>query len=248
VLLTEPRRRSPLSIGAIVDLALEAYGGDARFYLSLAVCAFVVQAVVGLPLGGSAAAQWWLQGLNLIADAFLAGCVSIGVAARLREEPLSAREIVERAVRRWWAIVAVDLVVWFVRALTFDFVFGSVEATGYYTMTLPTLVVWGTFLSADVIAAIDERTPLPALPGYALWSSLMLSWRRGNLARVTLLSIMTVPALMLPMVLDDVLRLHAIVRHDFWSSIPVDALLTGPYQALFTVFYLDLRNRTDRAQ
>jgi hypothetical protein len=48
---------------------------------------------------------------------------------------------------------------------------------------------------------------------------------------------------MIPMVLDDVFRLHGIPLHEFWSEIPVDAVLVGPYQALFTVFYFDLRNR-----
>lgn len=246
MLLTEPRRRSPLSIGGIVDLALEAYRSDLRFYLVLLIAAFAVQALVALPLGASDAAQWWLQAANLAADAFLAGCVSVGVAARMREEPLSPRAIISRIARRWWAIALVDLIVWLIRALTFGFVFGGVDATGYYMLVLPTLVLWGSLLCADVIASIDEDTPPVALPGFALIRSILLSWKSRNLWRVTLLSAMTVPALMLPMVLDDVLKLHGVPLHGFWSSIPLDALLVGPYQALFTVFYLDLRVRSER--
>jgi hypothetical protein len=248
VLLTEPRRRSPLSIGAIVDLALEAYRADLRFYLALALGAFALQAIVALPFHAIEGAQWWLQGINLAADAFLAGCVSVGVAGRLRDEPLAPGAILARIARRWWAIVLVDLIVWLIRVLTFDFVFGDAEATGYYLFVLPTLVLWGGLLSADVIASLDDETPPAALPGFALLRSAMLSWRSGNLVRVTLLSAMTLPALMLPMVLDDFFRLHGVPVHDFWSSIPLDALLAGPYQALFTVFYVDLRNRTDRGR
>jgi hypothetical protein len=74
----------------------------------------------------------------------------------------------------------------------------------------------------------------------------VLSWRLRSLWRVLILSFMTVPALMLPMILDDVLRLQAVPMHTFWASIPLDALLIGPYQALFTIFYLDLRARADR--
>ncbi len=243
MLLTEPERRSPLSVGAIVDLAFEGYTGDLRFYLALALAAFAAQAIIALPLGSAPGAAWWLQGANLAVDAFLAGCVSVGVAARTRDEPLSIGAILKRIARRWWAIVLVDLIVWLIRALTFGYVFGGLEATGYYTLVLPTLVLWGGLLCADVIASLDDETAPVALPGYALLRSLMLSWRPSNLLRVTLLSVMTVPALMIPMVLDDVLRLHGIRLHEFWSSIPVDAALIGPYQALFTVFYLDLRNR-----
>jgi hypothetical protein len=209
----------------------------------LALAAFAVQAIVALPLGSVAGAAWWLQGANLAVDAFLAGCVSVGVAGRIDDEPLSPQTIVRRIARRWWAIAFVDLIVWLLRALTFEFVFGGPEATGYYALALPTLVLWGGLLSADVIASLDERTPPVALPGFALLQSMILSWRLGTLLRVLLLSVMTVPALMIPIVLDDVLRLHGIPQHEFWSSIPIDAALAGPYQALFTVFYFDLRNR-----
>jgi hypothetical protein len=243
VLLTEPERRSPRSIGAVVDLAFAGYAGDVRFYVALALAAFAIQAAIALPLGTTPAAAWWLQGANLMLDAFIAGCVSVGVAARIFDEPLSPRIILRRILHRWWAIVLVDLIVWLIRLLTFEFVFGGLEATGYYTLVLPTLLLWGGLLSADVIASIDDHTPLPALPGLALLQSVMLSWRPSAMLRVLLLSAMTIPALMIPMVLDDVLRLHGIPLHEFWSEIPVDAVLIGPYQALFTVFYFDLRNR-----
>jgi len=243
LLLTEPKRRSPLSIGAVVDLAFEAYWADLRFYFALAIAAFAFQAAIGLPLGNVPGAEWWLEAANLATDAFVAGCVSVGVAARLRDEPLPPRAILARVARRWWAIVFVDLIVWLIRLLTFGFVFGGLEATGYYTLVLPTLVLWGSLLCADVIASIDDETPLPALPGLALVRSVVLSLNRRNLGRVTILSVITVPAVMLSMVLDDVFKMHGVPLHTFWSSIPLDALLVGPYQALFAVFYLDLLKR-----
>jgi hypothetical protein len=246
VLRSELGRRSPLSIGAIVDLSLEAYGVDLRFYLTLALAAFAGQALVGLAGASLPGADLWLQGANLAVDAFLAGCVSVGVAARLQDAPVSPRWILSRIARRWWAIAFVDLVVWLIRALTFDSVFGGLQATGYFTFAIPTLVLWGSLLFADVVASIDDTIPAPALPGLALLQSLLLSWRLRNLWRVGVLSLMTVPALMLPMILDDALKLHAVPMHAFWASIPLDALLVGPYQALFTVFYLDLRAREDR--
>lgn len=244
--LTEPKRRAPLSIGAIVDLSLAAYAANARLYLGVAACAFVLQAIAALPFGAVPGADLALQAVNLSADAFLAGCVSIGVAARLRDETVAPRAILGRVARRWWAIALVDLVVWLIRALTFDSVFGDAEATGYYLLVLPTIVLWGTLLCADVIVSIDDESPAPALPGLALLRSIALSFRTRNLWRVSLVSLMTIPATMLPMILDDALRLHGVPAHAFWSSIPLDAILTGPYQALFAVFYLDLQARAER--
>lgn len=235
-----------MSIGAIVDRALATYGSDWRLYLALALAAFCVQGIVALVAGRSDQSDLYVQVANLGVDAFLAGCVSIGVAARMRDEPRPHATILAQAARRWWAIALVDLVVWLVRAFSFDAVFGGLEDTGYGLFAIPTLAIWGTLLFADVIASIDEETPPAALPGFALVRSVVIACARNNLWRVTLLSAMTLPAIMLPMVLDDALRIHGVAGHAFWSSIPVDALLIGPYQALFTVFYFDLRNRVER--
>lgn len=134
-----------------------------------------------------------------------------------------------------------DVVAWLVHELTYDLIFGDAATTGYYLFVLPTLVIWGSLLFADVIASIDEQTPLPALPGLALLQSIALSWRGRNLWRVTVLAAVTLPAIMLPILLDDFMKTHGIAMHAFWSSTPVDALVVGPYQAVFTAFYLNSR-------
>lgn len=220
---------------------MEAYAADARFYLALAAIALAVQAILAYALGNAQNAALYLAGANIVVDAFLSGCVSVGVAARMAESERPWRAIVVWVARRGWAIVFVDVVTWLVHELTYDLIFGDAATTGYYLLVLPTLVLWGSLLFADVIASIDETTPAPALPGLSLLQSIALSWRGRNLWRVTLLAAVTIPAMMVPMLLDDLMKAHGFPMHGFWSSIPFDAIVVGPYQALFTVVYLNAR-------
>jgi hypothetical protein len=45
------------------------------------------------------------------------------------------------------------------------------------------------------------------------------------------------------MILSDQLGLRKVAASDFISVVPIDALLTGPLQAGFTIFYLDFVRR-----
>lgn len=184
--------------------------------------------------------------LNVALDAFLAGTVTISVAAHLAGEEIETSSLLALVARRWWAIALVDLVAWLIHAYTFASIFGSPDETGYGLFALATVVIWGSLLYADVIASLDGQTPPAAVPGFALLRSIALALRLRNLLRTLILSAMTLPAIMLPMILGDVLRARGLPLAEFWSEIPLDALLVGPYQALFTVFYLDLRTREER--
>jgi hypothetical protein len=46
-------------------------------------------------------------------------------------------------------------------------------------------------------------------------------------------------------VLGDQLAIRRVAGSQFIANIPIDALVTGPLQAIFTVFYLDFVRRTD---
>jgi hypothetical protein len=186
------------------------------------------------------------QGVNVGVDAFLSGAVTIGIAARLTDEELSRTSLLRIVARRWWTIFAVDLVAWLIHAYTFSSIFGGPDDTGYGLFSLATVIIWGSLLYADVIASLDGQTPPAAVPGFSLLRSIGIALRLPNLLRTVLLSAMTLPATMLPLLLGDVLKAHGVPLYDFWANTPLDALLTGPYQALFTVFYLDVRARDER--
>ena len=196
----------PANFSALFDRAIEAYAARAPFYLSLALAIFAIQGVVTFALQAlpnKDVAALIEQGVNVGVDAFLSGAVTIGIAARLTDEELSRTSLLRIVARRWWTIFAVDLVAWLIHAYTFSSIFGGPDDTGYGLFSLATVIIWGSLLYADVIASLDGQTPPAAVPGFSLLRSIGIALRLPNLLRTVLLSAMTLPATMLPMLLGE---------------------------------------------
>ena len=74
--------------------------------------------------------------------------------------------------------------------------------------------------------------------------SISLALARQNIGRLIALAIVAVLPVLVQSILTDQLHLRKVAGWQFIGSIPIDALLCGPLQAIFTVFYLDFLRRT----
>jgi hypothetical protein len=111
-------------------------------------------------------------------------------------------------------------------------------------LILPIVVFWGSVAYASVIAAIDEKTAPGLLIIASLGRSVSLALARQNFGRLTALAIVAVLPTLVEAVLSDQLELRKVAGWQFIANIPIDALVTGPLQAVFTIFYLDFVRRS----
>ena len=101
--------------------------------------------------------------------------------------------------------------------------------------------------SVDTILAelnIDEKTAPGVLVLASIGRSIALALARQNFGRLVVLAIVAVLPTLLETVLSDQLELRRVAAWQFIANIPIDALVTGPLQAIFTVFYLDFVRRS----
>ncbi len=240
------RRGAPLSFGAVVDRALEAYGARAPLYLAIALGGIVLQGALAVVSHEDDAVS---LAANLAFDAFLCAVVTIGVAADRRGEHTGTRAILSAALLRLAAVFFVSVVAWLLESITGGAVFDPADTSpaglaSLLFLALPLVALWGPLACATVAAALSTDTSPTGMLLRPLFEPFLLGWSNGNLGRMVLLGIASLPLPMLESVLQHQLGLHHVPYAKFLSQIPVDALATGPYQALYTVFFLDLRART----
>lgn len=240
--MIEDRRPLPESVGGLVQTALRAYRRRFRLFFGTAFAGLILEAIIaGLRPGDIG----FFYAGSIIVDSLLAALVSIGVVADMREgDRLTDRNIAEGALGRWGIVAAVTTLVDIVTFTTSDAVFGPPESTGYGFLILPIIVLWGSVSFASVIAAIDEKTPAGLLIIGSIGRSISLALARQNLGRLTALALVAVLPMLVEGVLSDQLALRKVAAWQFIANIPIDALVTGPLQAVFTVFYLDFVRRS----
>jgi hypothetical protein len=240
--MIEDRRPLPESSGALVQTALRAYRRRFALYFGTAVAGLIAEAIAA-----------WLEPKNLgflyagsiVVDALISALVTLGVVSDIREgDRLGDRAVAGRAIERWGIVAVVTALVEFVIFSTSDAVFGSPEATGFGFLILPIVVIWGSLSFATVIAALDDKTPLGVLAFSSIGRSFSLAVARQNFGRLTMLALVAVLPTLVENVLAHQLELRKVAGSLFIANIPIDALVTGPLQAIFTIFYLDFVRRS----
>lgn len=233
----------PTSILGLFNVAANLYGRRIALYGILALLAIGVQYVVGVLLPHT---DGLVAGLQIVVDAFLLAAVSIGVAFDLAGKPVDWSTVLAHASERW-GVVAVVGFVYFLAVLSLGSAFyDSAEDTFYYLLLIPIIVLWGALALAQVVAAIEPAKSRLTLPLHALGKGMTVGFRAANIGRLVLLSaILAIPMLISNALYAELLQRHV---HDpiFWADIPFDALVTGPLQALTTVFYIDFLRRAKR--
>ena len=186
------------------------------------------------------------QALALVVDAFLIGAVSIGIARDAAGTETTAGDVLSAASERWGAVAVASLMYVLVVLALFRAVFGSLEETGYGFFIMPVIGMWGAVSLAQVVAAIEPVKSRLMLPIISIGKALSVALRLRNLGRLLFLSAL----LTLPLVAQGLLASALGSRHvgdaQFWADVPLDAILTGPLQAISTLFYLDFVRRAER--
>ena len=223
--------------------AFVLYARRLRLYLLLAAAAFVIQFIAETALPHT---EGTAQALALVVDAFLLGAVAIGVAGDAAGSESASRAVIARASERWGAVAIASLLYVLMVLALFRSVFGSPEETGYGLFIPLIIPIWGAVSLAQVVAAIEPVKSRLALPMISIGKALSVSLRVVNLGRLFFLSALLTLPVILQSGLYGALAAHHVSDAQFWADVPLDALLTGPLQALSTLFYLDFVRRAER--
>ena len=240
--MIEERRPLPESIGGLIDIAVRAYLRRFGLYFGVALGGLILEAVLAYVRPGDMGV---FQAGSIAVDSLVSALVTIGVVADMRQDdPRTNRSIADTALARWGLVAVVTTLVDIVTYFTSGAVFGPPQDTAYGFLILPIVVAWGSLGFASVIAAIDDKTPPVMLVLSSLGRSISLALARQNVGRLIALAIVAVLPTLVEAVLTDQLQVRKIANAQFLGNIPLDALVTGPLQAVFTVFYLDFVRRT----
>ncbi len=234
-------KRLPKTIAGLFGLAAVLYARRAPLYLILAAIAFIVQYVVDelLPqhsLGLSV-------GLAIILDAFFFAAVAIGVAFDLAEKDADWSTVLLAANERWGVVSIVGVIYQCVFYVLAGNVFGSPDDTLYGFLILPIVVFWGAVWLGQVVASIEPVKTQLTLPFLAIGKGMAVGLRFANLGRLVWLSLVIALPIVATMLLGALLVQHHVHDAEFWSEVPIDALVAGPIAALSTVFYVDFLRR-----
>ena len=239
----------PASLTGLFATAYRLYVHRVGLYVSLAIAAFAVQAIVDLAVMRD---DGLAIGLNIIVGSFVMAAVSIGVAFDLAQKDADWSTIFNSASLRWGVVVIVNGVYYVLYRLFWPSLFAPPEETGYGFLLIPFVLLLGaiTLLGSAfplfAHAAIDPAKSRLTLPLVALAKGFVVSAQFVNLGRLMMFSVL----LMLPMIAETFLELQLIRRGvfeaGFWAAIPLDAITIGPLQALATVLYVDFLRRAHR--
>ncbi|MBV8601412.1 MAG: hypothetical protein JO359_07595 [Candidatus Eremiobacteraeota bacterium] len=237
--------RRPERFVALIDAALAAYAARWPLYIALAA------ATLAADLAIDALARFDAVVLLLtpaFVDGFTSALVSIDVAGRVREEPLATGELFRAALLRWPVVAVVLVIVSLIEEPLQLAVFGNLDETGYGLLILPGLAVLGVLGLPSVIASLDEGVPPLARPGNAVLRSLFIAATWPNLGRLTLAGAMLAVVFMVQELAMRWLGAHGMATAQawFWGNMPADALFLAPFQAFFTLLYLDFVVREKR--
>jgi hypothetical protein len=242
VILDEEQKPRAERFVAVVDAALEAWGARWHVYLALALACIGLQALVAYvarydPLTILIA--------NCIVYGYAVAFFTIAIAAQRQNVTGSVAEIARASLTRLpvvaFVVVGIDIVIWAFSS----YIFGTPEEMVYGLGILPALIVFGLMNMATVVATLDTSRPLYAQPGFAILRALMFARSWANIWRLAVGGAIIVVPMMLEQLLEQYLAHHGMppAQNEFWSNIPIDALVLGPTQAFFTYLYMDLLAR-----
>ena len=232
--------RLPKTVAGLLGMAGSLYARRIRLYIALAVIALAVQYIAGVLLPHS---DGIVTALGIIVDAFFAAAVSIGVAFDLAGKDVDWSTVLLAASERWGVVSVVTLTYWLVFLFLAPNVFGQPADTGYGFLILPIVVFWGAISLGQVVASIEPVKTQVSLPFLAIGKGMSVAFRRVNVGRLVLLSLVVILPTFATGVLASVLLQHHVHDAAFWGNVPLDALTVGPIQALSTVFYIDFLRR-----
>ena len=233
--------RKPQRFGEIVDAALSAFASRWLLYLGLALASILIQFVC-TAAGGSDAAVLTLVLANSIVNAFPSAVASIDVVGRVAGEKLPTSILLRAASARWPAVAVVSILVNLVEGLWITpKIFGGVNETLYFLLTLPALAIAGILSLPTVIASIDQSVPILAVPAFSLLRSFFIGTAWPNLGRLCIGGGMVAVPLMAEILLQKALHARGLSDNlaSFWGNVPLDAVVVAPFQAFFTYLYLD---------
>jgi len=233
----------PASIAGLFGTALGFYARRLPFYAVLALLAIGVQYVVDVEVLQDFGL---MLGLDFVLQAFLAACVSIGVAFDLAGKEADWSRIMIAASLRWAVVTLMLVIGWLVQVLYAPYIGLPPDQTGYGLLFLPFIMISGVVTLASVVGAIEPTQSRLRLPLVALGKALSVSAQFVNLGRLLVLSVLITLPLLAETWLNGYLQPHHIANLDFWSNIPLDAITLGPLQAIATVFYVDFLRRAKR--
>jgi hypothetical protein len=249
--MIEEKQGLPESVGGLFDTAFALYGKRIGFYAAIAFAGFLIQ-------GASAAIAYAFHiaaleaaliatVLNTIIDAFILGAVAIGVIADATGAAATQNQIITTTVSRWPVLIAVYALINIVMFVS-NPVAPSIGLGLFFLYLLPICALWATVALATVICSVDTTQPPIMRMIVSFGHSFRLALGPGNVGRTVILGIMVLIPILFQVVLGTQLASHHVAGADFWTDVPVDALVIGPFQAVFAVFYLDFVRRYNAAQ
>ena len=248
--MIQERRPLPESVGGLMSSALRAYRRRFWLYFGIAFGGLVLEAVAAAVAAYVRPGELGtLYAAPIAVDSLISAVVTIGIVADLRHDDRStSATITGIALGRWGIVAVVTTLVTIVDTFTTSAIFGPPENTAYGFLALPIIVLSGSLSFASVIAALDDKTAARILVLSSIGRSLTLALARQNLGRLIALALIAILPTLVETVLSDQLAIRKVAGWQFVGAIPIDALITGPLQAIFTLFYLDFVRRTTNAR
>jgi hypothetical protein len=233
----------PVSIAGLFGTAFGLLARRFPLYATLTAIAISVQYAVDTL---AAASPGLIVGLDLVAGAFVAATVSIGVAFDIAQKDADWSRIVSAASLRWGVVTIVTFIAFFVQSQYVPIGTPLGPDTAYGLLLIPFVVLWGAVTMGTVVAAIEPVKSRLMLPLIALGKGMAVSTRFINLARLAFFSILLALPAIVQLLIDHQLAARHITLAEFWTGVPIDMISTGPLQAIATVFYIDFLRRAKR--
>lgn len=245
-MMIEERSKLPESMGDLFSTALRAYGRRLPLYLGVALLALVVQTALSAAFPTD---RGILIAAQIVCEALIASLVTIGVVGDVHIAATRPGNgaVFDAALQRWWIVSGASLGIGVVDFFALGQIFAPGQDALDYFLILPLAVFSGSLNFAPAIAALDVKTRPELLVFSSIGRSFSLSLLRANLGRIVVLSFVALIPTLLETVLSDVLHVRNIRGSTFLGAVPIDTLVTGPMQAIFTLFYLDFVRRAAAA-
>ncbi|GAC1421261.1 MAG: hypothetical protein NVSMB5_14340 [Candidatus Velthaea sp.] len=244
------RKSLPESVGALFDTAFSLYGRRFALYATVTLAGFIIQAGAAAVFATAFphVVPYAVAVLNVIVDAFIVGVVTIGVLADAGDSAdVSGNDIAASTFGRLPVLIGVNFLVALIQLVIAPVYAVPTDLMLCALMLLVVAVIYGTLGFATVIAAGDAAASKGMLFLRSIGQSFRVAMAPQNLGRTALLGLCVLPVSLLQVVVLDQLQVRHVRGFDFLANIPIDALVVGPLQAVFTVFYLDFMRRIEAA-
>ncbi len=228
---------APLPFGLVFDRAVELYVLRWQLYSAVSLAVLAAQSALYFAFRQNTAVII----TEIILTPAIVLVVTIGISNDIFHRALTARVLASRAMRRAIPVIFID----FVYAIISDSGYGAFSAQsgsasyGEYWLGALTLALSGTLLFADIWATVTDRVPWYALVPFAFFRSISLAWQGRTILRIMLLVALQVPPVLVTIMLQEWMNAKHFSGSWFFANVPLGTLLTGPFQALFTVTYFD---------